>query len=66
MEIIDLLRGQAGYIKARFALKRIGLFGSYARGEQKASSDIDILDDVLKNELLYLRSNILRLLSKLI
>ena len=43
MEIIDLLRSHAGDIKARFAVKRIGLFGSYARGDQKASSDIDIL-----------------------
>ena len=43
MEIIDLLRSHAGDIKAKFAVKRIGLFGSYARGEQKASSDIDIL-----------------------
>ena len=43
MEIIDLLRSHAEDIKARFAVKRIGLFGSYARGEQKASSDIDIL-----------------------
>jgi len=39
MEIIDLLRSHAGDIKARFAVKRIGLFGSYARGEQKASSN---------------------------
>ena len=31
MEIIDILRSQAS------------LFGSYARGDQKASSDIDIL-----------------------
>ena len=43
MEIIDLLRSHAGDIKARFSVKRIGLFGSYARGEQKASSDIYIL-----------------------
>jgi hypothetical protein len=43
MEIIDLLRSHAGDIKARFAVKRIGLFGSYARGEHKSSSDIDIL-----------------------
>ena len=33
MEIIDLLRSHAGDIKARFAVKRIGLFGSDARGE---------------------------------
>jgi len=43
MEIIDLLRSQAKYIKASFSVKRIGLFGSFARGEQKESSDIDIL-----------------------
>ena len=48
MEIIDLLRSHAGDIKARFAVKRIGLFGSYARGEQKASSDIDILVELEK------------------
>jgi len=43
MEVIDLLRSHANYIKASFAVKRIGLFGSFARGEQKASSDIDVL-----------------------
>jgi len=30
-------------IKACFGVKRIGLFGSFARGEQKESSDIDVL-----------------------
>jgi len=43
MEVIDLLRSHANYIKTDFAVKRIGIFGSFARGEQKASSDIDIL-----------------------
>jgi uncharacterized protein len=43
MEIIDLLRSHANHIRASFAVKRIGLFGSFARGKQKASSDIDIL-----------------------
>ena len=28
---------------ARFHVKRIGIFGSYARGEQTEASDIDIL-----------------------
>jgi predicted nucleotidyltransferase len=31
------------YIKRAYHIKEIGLFGSYARGEQTASSDIDIL-----------------------
>jgi uncharacterized protein len=43
MEIIDLLRSHAKEIKTTFAVKRIGLFGSFARGEQKEASDIDIL-----------------------
>ncbi len=43
MDAIDILKKNAKDIKARFAVKRIGLFGSFARSEQKASSDIDIL-----------------------
>ncbi|MBE3570382.1 MAG: nucleotidyltransferase family protein [Bacillales bacterium] len=29
--------------KQKYGVKRIGLFGSYSRGEQKDSSDIDVL-----------------------
>ncbi len=43
MEIIDLLKSHVQEIKACFGVKRIGLFGSFARGEQKKSSDIDLL-----------------------
>ncbi len=43
MEIIDLLKSHAQEIKACFGVKRIGLFGSFARGEQKEASDIDVL-----------------------
>ena len=31
-------------------MKRIGLFGSYTRSEQKAESDIDILVEFEKNQ----------------
>ena len=40
---MDLLRSHILDIKASFAVKRIGIFGSFSRGEQKKSSDIDIL-----------------------
>ena len=30
-------------LKARFKVKTIGVFGSYARGEQKQNSDVDVL-----------------------
>jgi predicted nucleotidyltransferase len=43
MEIIDLIKSHANDIKTRFSVSRIGIFGSFARGEQKESSDIDIL-----------------------
>ncbi len=43
METIDLLKSHAKEIKTCFNVKRIGLFGSFARGEQKESSDIDVL-----------------------
>ncbi|MDD4447884.1 MAG: nucleotidyltransferase family protein [Methanothrix sp.] len=43
MEIIDLIRSHANDIKTLFCVRRIGIFGSFARGEQKESSDVDIL-----------------------
>ena len=43
MEIIDLIRSHANDIKILFCVRRIGIFGSFARGEQKGSSDVDIL-----------------------
>jgi predicted nucleotidyltransferase len=39
-----LLKIKANKLKiSRFGIKNIGLFGSYARGEQSDESDIDIL-----------------------
>ncbi len=32
-------------LKEKFKVKTIGFFGSYVRGEQKSSSDLDILID---------------------
>jgi len=43
MNVIDDLKTQEGEIKRRFGVRRIGLFGSFARGEQKETSDVDIL-----------------------
>jgi predicted nucleotidyltransferase len=30
-------------LRERFSVKRIGVFGSYVRGEQKKGSDLDVL-----------------------
>jgi hypothetical protein len=43
MEILDIIKSHAPYIKTLFCVKRIGVFGSFARGEQKQFSDVDIL-----------------------
>lgn len=43
MNIIDILRRKDREIKERFHVKRIGLFGSFARGEEKETSDVDIM-----------------------
>jgi predicted nucleotidyltransferase len=43
MNVIDILKSHEREMKKRFGIKRIGLFGSFARGEQKDASDVDIL-----------------------
>jgi predicted nucleotidyltransferase len=41
-EIIDQLKKHKVLLK-KYKVKKIGLFGSYARGEQKKQSDVDFL-----------------------
>jgi len=43
MNIIETLRRHEKEIKKRYGVKRIGVFGSYVRGEEREKSDIDIL-----------------------
>jgi predicted nucleotidyltransferase len=42
-QILNYLSANKVRFQKEYHLKRIGLFGSYARGEQNATSDIDIL-----------------------
>ena len=44
-EIKEILRKHKKELKERYKVKSIAIFGSYARGEQKETSDIDILID---------------------
>lgn len=39
----DLLKKKVVRILKKYNVKRAGIFGSYARGEEKKNSDIDIL-----------------------
>ncbi|TAK31292.1 MAG: nucleotidyltransferase [Chloroflexota bacterium] len=42
-EVMEFLKAQKGEIASRFAVRRIGLFGSHVRGEATEQSDVDIL-----------------------
>jgi len=44
-EIKEILRKHKKELKERYKVKSIAIFGSYARSEQKETSDIDILID---------------------
>ena len=42
-EILQFLKSNKNSLRENFHLSKIGLFGSFARGEQKPTSDVDIL-----------------------
>ncbi len=42
-QITDILRKQYPYLAAEYGVKRIGLFGSYAKGVPQDQSDIDLV-----------------------
>ena len=41
-EILKVLSKNKSYIEQHFEVEKIGLFGSYAKGQQTEDSDIDI------------------------
>jgi predicted nucleotidyltransferase len=45
LKVIEILKNHEQEIKERFAVRRIGIFGSFIRGEETKESDIDILVD---------------------
>ncbi|MFA5422978.1 MAG: nucleotidyltransferase family protein [Phycisphaerae bacterium] len=45
-EILQTLAKDKSELQNRFKVRKIALFGSYARGDQQADSDVDILVDV--------------------
>jgi predicted nucleotidyltransferase len=42
-EIKNILKKHKEELKKKYGVKEIGIFGSYVRGENKKSSDLDIL-----------------------
>ncbi len=45
-EVLSILQRARGDLQERFHITRMALFGSYARGDQREGSDVDILVDV--------------------
>ena len=43
--VIKKLEAAAPAVRSQFGVTRIGIFGSYARGEQTRKSDVDVLVD---------------------
>lgn len=44
-EIVDTIKKHRNILEEKYNIKEIGIFGSYARGEQTEKSDVDILVD---------------------
>ena len=42
-DVIEILRKELPHFVARYGVKRIGLFGSYAKGTQAEDSDVDVV-----------------------
>jgi predicted nucleotidyltransferase len=43
LEIRKILRSSENLLKERYAVKSLAIFGSYARGDQQPTSDVDVL-----------------------
>ena len=43
MTVIETIKKHKAEIRKRYGVRKIGVFGSYVRGEQKETSDIDLL-----------------------
>lgn len=52
--IIDFINAQKPELSSKYGVKRIGLFGSYARGHANRDSDIDIVVELEKPDLFLL------------
>lgn len=48
-EIIQIIRNELPQLKSRFRIKTLEIFGSYIRGDQTMSSDLDLLVTFTEN-----------------
>ncbi len=52
-DIKEKLKSSEKILKEKFFVKKIGVFGSYSRGEQRRGSDIDILVEFIEEPSLF-------------
>ena len=43
LRIIEMIKAEKPYLKEKFGVEEIALFGSYARGDEQPDSDLDIM-----------------------
>ena len=43
VDVINILKSHSEVVREKFGVKRIGIFGSFARGEEREDSDLDVL-----------------------
>lgn len=48
LEVEKIIKKYKSFLKEQYAVKKIGIFGSYARNEQREDSDIDIIVELDK------------------
>ena len=42
-DVLRTLAGEAGYLRQRFGVERLAVYGSFARGQARGDSDVDVL-----------------------
>lgn len=47
-DVLDLLANESVYLKQRFGVVRLAVYGSFARGESRPSSDVDLLVELAR------------------
>lgn len=52
-EIIEFLRKNKNFLRKNFAVKEIGIFGSYSKSQQKNDSDIDVYVEFIIEEVTF-------------
>lgn len=52
-EIIEILRLYKQEASAKYGIKKLGIFGSVARGEQTSTSDLDVFVDNERRSLIF-------------